>query len=68
MRSTDGQISDLLSEINLRIKDNERVLGTVLTIKFAEEVSKLALNKSGKMNDIMISNMGNKKNMKSKFN
>ena len=32
-------------------------------IKFAEEVSKLALSKSGKMNDIMISNMGNKKNV-----
>ena len=46
VRSTDGQISDLLSEINLRIKNNERVLVTVLTIKFAEEVAEY-LNKMG---------------------
>ena len=39
VRSTEGQVQDLLSEINLRIEKNERVLITVLTIKFAEEVA-----------------------------
>ena len=33
-------------------------------ISFAEEVSKLALTKAGKMNDILISEMNNKKNVK----
>ena len=32
-------------------------------INFAEEVSKLALTKAGKMNDILISEMNNKKNV-----
>ncbi len=39
VRSTEGQVQDLLSEINRRIERDERVLVTVLTIKFAEEVS-----------------------------
>jgi excinuclease ABC subunit B len=39
VRPTEGQIQDLLSEINRRVKENERVLVTVLTIKFAEEVA-----------------------------
>ena len=39
VRSTDGQIQDLMSEINICIERKERVLITVLTIKFAEEVS-----------------------------
>ena len=39
VRPTEGQVQDLLSLINDRIKANERVLVTVLTIKFAEEVS-----------------------------
>ena len=39
VRGTDGQIQDLISEINNCISRNERVLVTVLTIKFAEEVS-----------------------------
>ena len=39
VRSTDGQVQDLLSEINERVEKNERVLVTVLTIKFAEEVA-----------------------------
>ena len=39
VRSTSGQVQDLLSEINNRVEKNERVLVTVLTIKFAEEVS-----------------------------
>ena len=39
VRPTEGQVQDLLSEINERVQRNERVLVTVLTIKFAEEVS-----------------------------
>ena len=39
VRSTEGQVQDLLSEINERVERKERVLVTVLTIKFAEEVS-----------------------------
>ena len=39
VRVTEGQIQDLLSEINYCVDKNERVLVTVLTIKFAEEVS-----------------------------
>ena len=39
VRGTEGQIDDLLSEITKRIKVDERVLVTVMTIKFAEEVA-----------------------------
>ena len=39
VRSTKGQVQDLLDEINICIKNNHRVLVTVLTIKFAEEVA-----------------------------
>ena len=39
VRPTSGQVADLLSEINIRIKKGERTLVTVLTIKFAEEVA-----------------------------
>jgi len=39
VRGTEGQIQDLISEINNCIERSERVLVTVLTIKFAEEVS-----------------------------
>ncbi len=39
VRATEGQIQDLLSEINERVSKQERVLVTVLTIKFAEEVA-----------------------------
>ena len=39
VRGTEGQIQDLMSEINNCIERSERVLVTVLTIKFAEEVS-----------------------------
>jgi len=46
VRGTEGQIADLLSEINIRIKKGERTLVTVLTIKFAEEVAAY-LNKMG---------------------
>ena len=46
VRGTEGQVADLLSEINIRIEKGERVLVTVLTIKFAEEVAQY-LNKMG---------------------
>jgi len=46
VRGTEGQIADLLSEINIRIDNDERTLVTVLTIKFAEEVAEY-LNKMG---------------------
>lgn len=39
VRGTEGQIQDLLSEITERVEQKQRVLVTVLTIKFAEEVS-----------------------------
>ena len=39
VRPTGGQVQDLLSEINQRVQLNERVLVTVMTIKFAEEVA-----------------------------
>jgi len=39
VRPTEGQVQDLLSEIRIRMEKDERVLVTVLTIKFAEEVS-----------------------------
>jgi excinuclease ABC subunit B len=39
VRPTEGQVQDLLDEINKCTSSGERVLVTVLTIKFAEEVS-----------------------------
>ena len=39
VRGTEGQVQDLLSEITDCIEKGQRVLVTVLTIKFAEEVS-----------------------------
>jgi excinuclease ABC subunit B len=46
VRPTEGQVQDVLSEINERSAKGERVLVTVLTIKFAEEVAAY-LNKMG---------------------
>ena len=46
VKGTEGQVADLLSEINARTAKGERALVTVLTIKFAEEVSEY-LNKMG---------------------
>ncbi len=40
VRPVDGQIEDLLSEINQRIDRNERVLITTLTKKMAEDLTK----------------------------
>ncbi len=39
VRKTEGQIDDLVGEINTRIENNERVLVTTLTIRMAEELT-----------------------------
>lgn len=39
VRKTEGQIDDLVGEINNRIQNNERVLITTLTIRMAEELT-----------------------------
>lgn len=39
VRPTDGQIDDLISEINMRIENGERVLVTTLTKKMAEDLT-----------------------------
>lgn len=39
VRSTEGQIDDLISEINIRIENKERVLVTTLTKKMAENLT-----------------------------
>ena len=39
VRSTDGQMEDIISEINVRIERNERVLVTTLTRKMAENLT-----------------------------
>ena len=39
VRPTKGQVQNLMSEINNRVEKDERVLVTVMTIKFAEEVA-----------------------------
>ena len=46
VRATAGQVQDLEDEIRKRIEVNERVLVTVMTIKFAEEVANY-LNRQG---------------------
>lgn len=39
VRKTEGQIDDIIAEINERIKKNERVLITTLTIRMSEELT-----------------------------
>ncbi len=39
VRETEGQIDDIIGEINKRIKKNERVLITTLTIRMSEELT-----------------------------
>ena len=39
VRSTEGQVDDIISEINIRKNKNERVLITTLTIRMAEELT-----------------------------
>ncbi len=44
VRPTDGQIDDLISEINLRIERKEKVLVTTLTKKMAEDLTEYIEN------------------------
>lgn len=44
VRPTQNQIDDLLNEIDIRVKRNERTLCTTLTKRMAEELSKFILN------------------------
>lgn len=44
VKPTDGQIDDLLSEINKRVEKNERVLITALTKKMAEDLTEYYQN------------------------
>lgn len=44
VRATEGQIDDLINEINIRIEKNERVLVTTLTIRMAEELTSYLKN------------------------
>lgn len=49
VRPTDGQIDDLLSEINLRAERGERVLVTTLTKKMAEDLTDYLSNREVKV-------------------
>ena len=49
VKSTDGQIDDLFSEINIRIARNERVLVTTLTKKMAEDLAEYYQNRGLKV-------------------
>ena len=44
VRPTDGQIDDLISEINIRVERKERVLVTTLTRKMAEDLTDYLTN------------------------
>ena len=44
VKPTDGQIEDLISEINIRTEKNERVLVTTLTKKMAEDLTEYLKN------------------------
>lgn len=44
IRESEGQIDDLINEINIRIEKNERVLVTTLTIRMAEELTSYLKN------------------------
>ena len=44
VRPTDGQIDDIISEINLRVEKKERVLITTLTRKMAEDLTDYLTN------------------------
>lgn len=44
VRSTEGQIDDLISEINMRVERDERVLVTTLTRKMAEDLTDYLTN------------------------
>ncbi len=44
VRKTEGQIDDIVGEINERVKNNERTLITTLTIRMAEELTNYLKN------------------------
>lgn len=44
VKPTDGQIDDLISEINMRVEKKERILVTTLTRKMAEDLSQYLEN------------------------
>ncbi|MCH5166583.1 MAG: excinuclease ABC subunit UvrB [Erysipelotrichales bacterium] len=44
VRDSEGQIDDLINEINIRIEKDERVLVTTLTIRMAEELTSYLKN------------------------
>ena len=44
VKPTQNQIDDLIEQINIRIKNNERILITTLTIRMAEELTKYLQN------------------------
>ena len=47
VRPTEGQIDDLISEINMRVAKKERVLVTTLTRKMAEDLTDYISDVSG---------------------
>lgn len=49
VRPVDGQIDDLYDEIQIRVKNNERVLVTTLTKRLAEELTKFFLERGVKV-------------------
>lgn len=49
VRKTIGQIDDLLSEINLRVKNNERTMIVTLTIRMAEDLTSFLKEKGIKV-------------------
>lgn len=50
VRNTEGQVDDLISEINSRVQKNERVLITTLTVRMAEELTSYLKNVGIKVN------------------
>ena len=45
VKPTEGQIEDLLSEINMRTAKNQRVLVTTLTKKMAEDLTRALMSR-----------------------
>ncbi len=44
VRKTENQIDDIINEVHLRIKENERILITTLTKRMSEELTKYLIN------------------------
>jgi len=49
IKPTEGQIDDLLAEVNMRVEKNERVLVTTLTKRMAEDLTDFLLDKGVKV-------------------